>query len=86
MSDDSGTPVVLVQGVFDPATTVHVENSPVTAPELPAGQTLEMNYQIQVENDVTPAEEDKAVDVRVYAPNTGAKYTVYAYRDGAWKG
>ena len=85
VSGDSNTPVVLVQGVFDPAATVHVEPSSVKAPELPAGQTLEMNYQVRVENDVTPSDEDQAVDVRVYAPDVGRKYTVYAFRDGKWE-
>ena len=85
VSGDSSTPVVLVQGVFDPAATVHVENSPVAPPELPAGQSLEMNYQVEVENDVTPSKEDQAVDVRVYAPDSGSKYTVYSFRDGAWE-
>lgn len=85
VSGDSNTPVVLVQGVFDPAARVHVENSPVAPPELPAGQTLEMNYQVLVENDTTPATEDQTVDVRVYAPETGSKYTVYTFRDGAWQ-
>ena len=83
-SDDSDTPIVLVQGVFDPAASVHVEESSVKAPDVPAGQDLIMNYEISVEHDVTPAEEDQAVDVRVYAPENASKYTVYTYRDGAW--
>ena len=44
-----------------------------------------MNYEISVEHDVKPSEEDQAVDVRVYAPENSSKYTVYTYRDGAWE-
>jgi hypothetical protein len=85
VSDDSQTPVVLVQGVFDPAASVHVEDASVKPPEVPAGQDLIMNYEISVEHDVKPSEEDQAVDVRVYAPESSSKYTVYTYRDGAWE-
>ena len=85
VSDDSQTPVVLVQGVFDPAASVHVENASVKPPEVPAGQELIMNYEVSVEHDAKPAEEDQAVDVRIYAPESSSKYTVYTYRDGAWE-
>ena len=85
VSDGSDKPVVLMQGVFDPAASVHVEDSSVKPPEIPAGQELIMNYEVSVEHDVKPSEEDQAVDVRIYAPETSAKYTVYTYRDGAWE-
>ena len=44
-----------------------------------------MNYEVSVEHDAKPSAEDQAVDVRVYAPESAAKYTVYTYRDGAWE-
>ncbi len=81
-ADDTDTPLVLVQGVFDPAATVHVADSKTPAPELPATQSLEMQYDVQVLNDAPVSGEDAAVNVRVYAPE--GSHTIYTYRDGEW--
>ena len=81
-ADDTDTPLVLVQGVFDPSASVHVAESTTPAPELPGNQTLEMQYDVEVLNDQPVSGDDAAVNVRVYAPE--GTHTVYAYRDGEW--
>lgn len=81
-ADDTDTPLVLVQGVFDPAASVHVAESKTPAPDLPKGQDLEMQYDVEVLGDQPVSGEDAAVNVRVYAPE--GTHTIYAYRDGEW--
>lgn len=83
-SDDSRTPVVLAEGIFDPATDVHVEESASEGPTLNGNQKLLMKYDVEISNDTLDSASDPSIAVRVYAPENSGSYNVYLYQDGAW--
>ena len=43
-----------------------------------------MKYNVEILNDTVEDDTDNTVSLRVYAPDTGASYTVYTYQDGTW--
>ena len=83
-SDDSNTPIVLAEGIFDPATDIHVEEAAAEGPTLAGNQTLLMKYDVEISNDSLDSETDPSIAVRVYVPDSSGRYNVYLYRDGAW--
>lgn len=83
-SDDSSTPVVLAEGIFDPATDVHVSETAAEGPTLPGSQSLLMKYDVEISNDTLDSETDPSITLRVHVPDSSGSYNVYLYRDGAW--
>ena len=83
-ADNSRTPIVLAEGVFDPATDVHVTSPDAEGPTLRGNQQLYMKYRVEVLNDTIDDDADNTVSLRVYAPDTGANYTVYTHQNGTW--
>lgn len=83
-NDDSSTPVVLAEGIFDPATDVHVTETAAEGPTLTGGQSLLMKYDVEISNDTLDNETDPSVTLRVHIPDSSGNYNVYLYRDGAW--
>lgn len=83
-SDDSSTPVVLAEGIFDPATDVHVTESASEGPTLTGNQKLLLKYDVEISNDTLDSDTDASVAMRVYVPESSGRYNVYVYRDGAW--
>lgn len=43
-----------------------------------------MKYNVEILNDTVEDDTDNTVSLRVYAPDTGASYTVYTYQNGTW--
>lgn len=82
--DDSSTPVVLAEGIFDPATDVHVSETAAEGPTLTGNQKLLMKYDVDIANDTLDSETDPSISVRVHVPESSGRYNVYVYRDGAW--
>lgn len=83
-ADNSRTPIVLAEGVFDPATDVHITSAEADGPTLRGNQQLYMKYNVEILNDTVEDDTDNTVSLRVYAPDTGASYTVYTYQNGTW--
>ena len=83
-ADNSRTPIVLAEGVFDPATDVHITSAEADGPTLRGNQQLYMKYNVEILNDTVEDDTDNTVSLRVYAPDTGANYTVYTYQNGTW--
>jgi hypothetical protein len=83
-ADNSRTPIVLAEGVFDPATDVHITSPDAEGPTLRGNQQLYMKYRVEVLNDTIDDDADNTVSLRVYAPDTGANYTVYTHQNGTW--
>ena len=83
-ADNSRTPIVLAEGVFDPATDVHITSAEADGPTLRGNQKLYMKYNVEILNDTVEDDTDNTVSLRVYAPDTGASYTVYTYQNGTW--
>lgn len=83
-NDDSSTPVVLAEGIFDPATDVHVSETAAEGPTLTGNQKLLMKYDVDISNDTLDSETDPSISVRVHVPESSGSYNVYVYRDGAW--
>lgn len=81
-ADNSRTPIVLAEGVFDPATDVHITSPDAEGPALRGNQQLYMKYRVEVLNDTIDDDADNTVSLRVYAPDTGANYTVYTHQNG----
>lgn len=53
-------------------------------PTLRGNQKLYMKYNVEILNDTVEDDTDNTVSLRVYAPDTGASYTVYTYQNGTW--
>ena len=83
-ADNSRTPIVLAEGAFDPATDVHITSPEADGPTLRGNQKLYMKYNVEILNDTVEDDTDNTVSLRVYAPDTGASYTVYTYQNGTW--
>lgn len=83
-ADNSRTPIVLAEGAFDPATDVHITSAEADGPTLRGNQKLYMKYNVEILNDTVEDDTDNTVSLRVYAPDTGASYTVYTYQNGTW--
>ena len=83
-ADNSRTPIVLAEGAFDPATDVHITSAEADGPTLRGNQKLYMKYNVEILNDTVEDDTDNTVSLRVYAPDTGANYTVYTYQNGTW--
>ena len=83
-ADNSRTPIVLAEGVFDPATDVHITSAEDDGPTLRGNQQLYMKYNVEILNDTVEDDTDNTVSLRVYAPDTGASYTVYTCQNGTW--
>ena len=83
-ADNSRTPIVLAEGVFDPATDVHITSAEADGPTLRGNQQLYMKYNVEILNDTVEDDTDNTVSLRVYAPDTGASYTVYTHQNGTW--
>lgn len=75
---------MLAEGVFDPATDVHITSAEADGPTLRGNQQLYMKYNVEILNDTVEDDTDNTVSLRVYAPDTGANYTVYTYQNGTW--
>lgn len=43
-----------------------------------------MKYNVEILNDTVEDDTDNTVSLRVYAPDTGASYTVYTCQNGTW--
>ncbi|MBQ9044536.1 MAG: hypothetical protein IJ112_01155, partial [Oscillospiraceae bacterium] len=80
---EDGTPVVILEGVFDPAAKAIVSKSAVQGPDITGDRDLIAKYDIRVENDSLAEGTDRAVQVRVNVPKNGS-YNVYSYRNGRW--
>ena len=83
-ADNSRTPIVLAEGAFDPATDVHITSAEADGPTQRGNQKLYMKYNVEILNDTVEDDTDNTVSLRVYAPDTGASYTVYTYQNGTW--
>lgn len=83
-ADDSNTPIVLAEGIFDPATDIHVAETSAEGPTLTGNQTLLMKYDVEISNDTLDSDTDPSINVRVHVPDSSGSYNVYLYRDGAW--
>ena len=83
-ADNSRTPIVLAEGAFEPATDVHITSAEADGPTLRGNQKLYMKYNVEILNDTVEDDTDNTVSLRVYAPDTGASYTVYTYQNGTW--
>lgn len=83
-ADNSRTPIVLAEGAFDPATDVHITSAEADGPTLRGNQKLYMKYNVEILNDTVEDDTDNTVSLRVYAPDTGASYTVYTYQNSTW--
>ncbi len=81
--NDDGTPVVILEGVFDPAAKAVVTPSNIEGPEVTGDRDLIAKYDVRVENDSLAEDADRDVSVRVNVPK-GGSYNVYTYRDGRW--
>lgn len=75
---------MLAEGAFDPATDVHITSAEADGPTLRGNQKLYMKYNVEILNDTVEDDTDNTVSLRVYAPDTGASYTVYTYQNGTW--